>query len=83
MKKKLHEITDYDNDDTSATINPKKSLRLSDLGIKLPPSPPSQVVSIRLPTRLLNQVRAAASSLDIPYHAFIKLALSKALGRRV
>ena len=68
-------MTDYDHSDTSEWINPKKPLTLKDLGLKLPAPPPTQVVSIRLPTRMLNALRAKASSMDIPYQALIKLAL--------
>ncbi len=80
--RKHPDITDYDASDTSAMIDPHKPLGLADLGFKLPPVPPSQVVSIRLPTRLLNEIRARASAIDIPYQAFIKLCLSRALGHR-
>lgn len=75
MKKHLKEIKDYDEVDTTSLIDPKKRLTLGNLGFKLPATPPSQVVSIRLPTRLLNQIRSKASSMDIPYQAFIKMAL--------
>lgn len=77
MKKKRHEIKDYDDNDTTAWIDPHKSLSLKDLGFKLPPSPPTQVVSIRLPTPLLNQLRARASAQDIPYQALIKIILAR------
>ncbi|MBI4411280.1 MAG: hypothetical protein HY541_02210 [Deltaproteobacteria bacterium] len=81
MKKKRHEIEDYDEQDTTAWINPSKSLSLRDLGLKLPPAPPTQVISIRLPTYLLNELRAKASAEDIPYQALIKHLLSKSLKR--
>ena len=79
MKNKRREIKDYDDSETTQFINPKKSLSLKDLGFKLPPIPPTQVVSIRLPTPLLNQLRAAASAQDIPYQALIKMILKKSL----
>lgn len=83
MKKKrknpITEIKDYDDQDTSSWIDRGKKLQLSDLGFKLPPSPPTQVVSIRLPTPLLNQLRATASTQDIPYQALIKILLSRSL----
>lgn len=81
MKKRPIEIRDYDKIDTTNLIDPKKKLNLGDLGFKLPPSPPSQVVSIRLPTRLLNEIRAKSSTLDIPYQALIKMILAKAIHR--
>lgn len=77
MKKHLKEIKDYDEVDTTSLIDPKRRLTLENLGFKLPATPPSQVVSIRLPTRLLNQIRSKASTMDIPYQAFIKMALNR------
>ncbi|MBI2338904.1 MAG: hypothetical protein HYU99_00850 [Deltaproteobacteria bacterium] len=79
MKKKLREIKDYDEQDTTPWINPSKNLSLKELGLKLPPAPPTQVISIRLPTSLLNELRAKASAEDIPYQALIKHLLSKTL----
>jgi len=79
MKKRERKITDYDTTDTTPWINPSKKLSLKDLGFQLPPTPPTQVVSIRLPTPLLNQLRAKASAQDIPYQALIKILLSKSL----
>ncbi len=78
-KKKTREILDYDTTDTTGLIDRSKKLSLKDLGFRLPPSPPTQVVSIRLPTPLLNQLRAKASAQDIPYQALIKLLLSRSL----
>ncbi len=81
MKRKMREVSDYDGFDTASMIDPHKRLGLKDLGLKLPPLPPTQVISIRLPTRLLNEIRARASAVDIPYQALIKLALSRAMHR--
>ncbi len=82
MKKpKLSEIKEYDNTDTTSMINPKKKLSLKSLGFELPSSAPTQVVSIRLPTRLLNQIRAKASLNDIPYQALIKSVLARSFGK--
>ena len=81
MKKRPHEIKDYDDQETTEWIDRSKPLTLKKLGLKLPPSPPTQVISIRLPTRLLNELRAWASDRDIPYQALIKLLLSKSLKR--
>lgn len=77
MKHKRHAIGDYDEHDTTEWINPSKPLSLKKLGLTLPPTAPTQVVSIRLPTALLNKLRAIASSQDIPYQALIKLILAK------
>lgn len=81
MKKKRHEIRDYDDTDTTGWIDRKKKLTLKDLGFKLPPLPPTQVVSIRLPTALLNRLRAFASARDIPYQSLIKIFLARSLKR--
>lgn len=81
MKKRRHEIKDYDDQETTEWIDRSKPLTLKNLGLKLPASPPTQVISIRLPTRLLNELRAWASDRDIPYQALIKLLLSKSLKR--
>lgn len=79
-KHKTHEpITDYDYADTTDMIDASKPLKLEDIGLKLPPQPPTQVVSIRLPTRLLNKLRAIGSAQDVPYQALIKMFLAKAI----
>lgn len=79
MKKKPHEIRDYDASETTAWIDRSKRRSLRSLGFALPPQPPTQVVSIRLPTYLLNQLRACASTRDVPYQALIKLLLLRGL----
>lgn len=76
------EILDYDTHDTSAMIDPTKPLTFEQLGLVLPKVPPTQVVSIRLPSELLNQLKAAASARDVPYQALIKLFLAEALEKR-
>ena len=81
MKKKHYEITDYDENDTTAYINRAKSITLKGLGLKLPLAAPTQVVSIRLPTALLNRLKAFASAQDVPYQALIKIFLSRCLKR--
>lgn len=76
---KNKEITDYDAFDTSRLIDSHKAMKLKDLGIDLPLQPPTQVVSIRLPTSLLNRLRALGSQQDVPYQALIKLFLAQAV----
>jgi predicted DNA binding CopG/RHH family protein len=76
------EITDYDARDTSTVIDATKRLTLRQIGIDLPKVPPTQVVSIRLPSTLLNQLKAYASARDVPYQALIKLLLAESLQRR-
>ncbi|MFQ5667905.1 MAG: CopG family antitoxin [Candidatus Binatia bacterium] len=63
-------------------IDPTKPLTLTQLGIDLPKVPPTQVVSIRLPSELLNQPKAFASARDIPYQALIKLLPAESLAER-
>ena len=81
-KRRRTEIRDYDTRDTSTMINPGKPLSLKHLGLELPAPPPTQVVSIRLPSELLNQLKAFASARDVPYQALIKLLLAESLSKR-
>lgn len=81
-KRRQTEITDYDSQDTSTMIDRSKRLTLKQIGIELPKVPPTQVVSIRLPSKLLNQLKAYASARDVPYQALIKLLLVESLQRR-
>jgi predicted DNA binding CopG/RHH family protein len=83
-KRKRHaaEIRDYDSLDTTDMIDTSRPLRFEDLGVELPPTPATQVISIRLPSPLLNEIRAYASERDIPYQAAIKLFLRDSLRRR-
>jgi len=80
--KKDAEIKDYDELDTSEMIDASESLQLEDLGLKLPETKPTQVVSIRLPTELLNEIRAIGSQKDVPYQALIKLWLAEILKQK-
>jgi predicted DNA binding CopG/RHH family protein len=70
--KKSKAIRDYDRTDTSVMIDKQKRLRFDDIGLELPPVAPTQVVSIRLPTELLNEIKAIGSRDDVPYQAIIK-----------
>jgi predicted DNA binding CopG/RHH family protein len=74
-------INDYDATDTTGMIDSSKPLKFEDLGLKLPDVPPTQVISIRLPSRLLNELKAISSQRDIPYQALIKLFLSESVSR--
>jgi len=80
-KNRVKEIVDYDSYDTSKMIKASKPLKLEDIGLRLPNDPPTQIVSLRLPTRLLNAIKAIGSEQDVPYQALIKLMLSSSLGR--
>lgn len=81
-KRRRTEITDYDSHDTSTMIDADKPLTLKQIGLELPRVPPTQVISIRLPSALLNQIKAFASARDVPYQALIKLLLAESLQRR-
>ena len=82
-RKKRHakrkELRDYDMYETSAFIDRGTPLVFEDLGLKLPEAPPTQVVSIRLPSELLNELKAFGSQHDIPYQALIKLLLFESI----
>ena len=82
LKRRRAEIGDYDTRDTSDMIDTTKPLTLKQIGIELPRVRPTQVVSIRLPSTLLNQLKAYASARDVPYQALIKLLLAESLQRR-
>jgi predicted DNA binding CopG/RHH family protein len=77
MKPKHKEISVYDENDTSNFIDTSKPKKLSDIGFKLPKEMPTKVVSIRLPTNLLNQIKAYSTNIDMPYQAYIKFVLNK------
>lgn len=77
--KRARQVHDYDTNDTSTVIDAAKRLHFEDLGVELPKIPPTQVVSIRLPSELLNQLKAYGSQRDIPYQALIKLFLAQSL----
>lgn len=69
------EIRVYDRHDTTAFINIKKKMNLADLGIELPDEMPTKVLSLRMPTALLNRIKAYAGEQDVPYSAMIKMLL--------
>jgi predicted DNA binding CopG/RHH family protein len=78
-KQRMREIRDYDAHDVSADIG--KRMTFEDIGLKLPELAPTQVVSIRLPTTLLNEIKAICSDRDIPYQGWIKWCMSEAVRR--
>jgi len=80
--KKQKEIRDYDATDTSSMISKGQRLHFEDLGLELPPTPPTQVVSIRLPTELLNEIKALGSKDDVPYQALIKILLADGIRQK-
>ncbi len=85
MKRKIRKsmvVTDYDENDTTSMIDLNSSMSFKDLGLKLPEVPPTQVISIRLPTALLNEIRALGSRDDVPYQALIKIFLAEAVQQK-
>lgn len=82
MKKKDSEITEYDQEESLLKINKKRRVHFEEIGLKLPETPPSQVISIRLPTKLLNELRAYSSERDIPYQSLIKTILAEAIAKK-
>lgn len=77
----IREITDYDYTDTTDFIDLTKPMTLADVGIHITPRPASrtEVISLRLPTPLLNEIRAIGLIEDVPYTALIKQFLSESL----
>jgi hypothetical protein len=85
MKKKRRKnkgIDVYDKYDASEMIDSSRPLKYEDLGLKLPEEPPTKVISIRIPSKLLNEIKAYGSQHDIPYQALIKLFLAEALDKK-
>ena len=74
-------IRDYDAFETTRLIDKSRPLKFEDLGLALPEVPPTQVVSIRVPSHLLNELKAISSEADIPYQALIKLFLSESAAK--
>ena len=79
---KEREITIYDTLDTSSFIDRSKKMKLKDLGISLPTETPTKVLSIRIPTSLLNSIKAYAGEHDVPYSAMIKMLLSEGIEKK-
>lgn len=80
--KKRKVILDYDSSDSSSLIDKKKKLKFEDVGLELPPVPPTQVISIRLPTELINEIKALGSKNDVPYQALIKILLADGIRQK-
>ena len=81
MKSNKKEILDYDNYDTTSYIDKKNPKTLKDIGLKLPIKSPTAVISIRLPNRMLNAIRAYSSEHDLPYQSVIKMFLQEEIIR--
>jgi len=81
MKNKV--INVYDKNDTTAFIDASNQKSLADLGFELPDEPPSKVISLRIPTKLYNKIRAYSTNIDMPYQAYIKYLLSKGIEKDI
>lgn len=81
-RKKLKEIDVYDKNDTSFFIDKNKPMRLKDLNIELPEEEPTKVISLRLPTALVNRIKAYASQQDVPYTSLIKMLLNESIANK-
>ena len=82
-KKKENEIRVYDVHDTTTYIDRRKRMRLANLGIELTPETPTKVLSLRLPTTLLNKIKAYAGQHDVPYSAIIKMLLTEGIDSKL
>lgn len=78
-KKKNNEIFVYDRNDTTSYIDRKKKMRLADLGFDLPEDSPTKVLSLRVPTDLLNKIKAYSGQHDVPYSVMIKMLLTESI----
>ncbi len=83
MKKKIDkEIVEYDSFETTSFIDESKKMRLKDLNISLPEESPTKILSIRIPTTLLNSIKAYAGNHDVSYSAMIKLLLAEGMEKK-
>lgn len=81
---RLREIRDYDSSDTTTMVDRHKPLSLVDLGLELPKARATEVVSIALPSDLLDRIKAVASTHDISCEELIQQLLTESLeGPRV
>lgn len=80
---RLREIRDYDSSDTTTMVDRHKPLSLVDLGLELPKARATEVVSIALPSDLLDRIKASASARDLSFEELVEQLLSESLeGRR-
>lgn len=87
MKKPL-KLPKFKNEDEEREFWSKVDLSeyydVSDMSpVSFPNLKPSQPVSIRLPKHLLARVKEKASSMDVPYHALIKIYLADRLREEI
>ena len=78
-KEKENEIRVYDLHDTTSYIDRKKKMTWASLGVELPPDTPTKVLSLSLPTTLLNKIKAYAGQHDVSYSAMIKILFAESI----
>ncbi|OHD50491.1 MAG: hypothetical protein A2096_17380 [Spirochaetes bacterium GWF1_41_5] len=83
MKNKNKEIKIYDHNDTTDYIDKNIPLKLSDLNITLPKENPTKIISIRIPTKLYNSIKAYSTNIDMPYQAYIKYLLYEGIKKKL
>lgn len=81
-KRRRAEITDYDHAGHLGHGRHDEAADAEGGRARAATRPPTQVVSIRLPSAPLNQLKAYASARDVPYQALVKLLLAESLQRR-
>lgn len=82
-KNKLKEIIRYDYNDTTDFIDKSHPLKLNDLGFTLPKEAPTKIVTVRIPTKLYNAIKAFSTNIDMPYQALIKYFLNEGMKREL
>ena len=78
-KKKENEIRVYDLHDTTSNIDREKRMTLASLGVELPADTPTKVLSLSLPTTLLNKIKAYAGQHDVSYSAMINILFAESI----
>jgi predicted DNA binding CopG/RHH family protein len=67
--------TFWEKNDSTAYVNWKKAARATFANLK----PSTQTISLRLPQHLLDSIKTAANSRDVPYQSLIKVWLQEKL----
>lgn len=88
MSKKLKAIPQFSNEaaergfwearDSAQLVAWSKAQRVAFPNLK----PTTQSISLRLPARLLERIKAAANARDVPYQSLIKVWLEEKVGSR-
>jgi predicted DNA binding CopG/RHH family protein len=72
----LEERTYWENNDSAGRIDWSQAERVMLPNLKLS----SAAISLRLPVRLLEQIKLAANKRDVPYQSLIKMWLAEKVG---